>query len=234
MVQLTWGRPEDRSFEVGVDRGVFYPETGPGVAWNGLISVVESPEEAEVTPYYQDGIKTHAKISTQEYSSTLEAYTYPQEFEEYDGLAQMFDGVYIDDQPRRRFNLSYRTSIGDGIDGLKAGYKIHLLYNALALPSTKSYLTTSDTFEVSTFSWGLTSFPTDTPPGFRPSSHFIVDSRLVGPLTLAHLEGILYGTEEENPRLPTALQLFEHFHNRHILYPSSSTYPSSNTYPGGP
>lgn len=233
MSQITWDRLEDRTFESGVDRGVFYPSSRQnGVAWNGLVSINENPTEAMFTPEYQDGVKVYNQATLQEYSATLQAFTYPEEFELCDGIAEYVDGVFVDDQPRTRFHLTYRTMIGNAVDGPRSSYKIHLLYNALALPSTKTYTTYREAQDPSVFSWELTSTPLII-PNHKPASHFIVDSRKTGPLALEHLERILYGRGGGNPRMPTAEQLYSNFDEWRVLYPSLDTYPSPTTYPGG-
>lgn len=230
MAKLNWDKSGDRYFETGVDRGVLYPLTGSGVAWNGLVSVSENPSGGEATPYYSDGIKYLNASGTEEFGGTIEAYTYPDQFAECDGTAS-FNGVSVHQQPRKAFGLSYRTLIGNDLDGTSHAYKIHLIYNALAAPSQIDYGTVDDNPEALTFSWEFTTTPVQPPmsvasplagpavgamaldtSGMTPVSHLTVDSRKAKSDVLKEFENILYGTSSKAPRLPTlseVLNLFE-------------------------
>lgn len=203
MVQLTWNQPGERHFEAGLDRGVLYPDSNTGVAWNGLTSVKAAPSGGEPKPYYIDGVKFLNVPSPEEYSGTIEAYTYPDEFEELDGTVPLFAGVFMNQQIRKSFGLSYRTRLGDDLKGVDDGYKLHLIYNALAAPSEKAYETLGDSPEPMSFSWNFTTTPIDVAPGIRPMAHIMIDSRRVSPLMLGLIERILYGTSSEDPQFMT-------------------------------
>ena len=206
MSQIEWDKTGERYYETGVDHGVLYPSQtdgtySKGVAWNGLSSVNESPSGAEPTPIYADNIKYLNLMSAEEYGATVEAYTYPDEFAECDGSAEITKGVTIGQQPRKKFGLSYRTKLGNDQDGDEHGYKLHLIYGANASPSEKSYSTVSDSPEAITFSWELTTTPVNV-KGFKPTAVLTVDSTKVDKAKLAELEAILYGSAEQEPKLP--------------------------------
>jgi len=207
MAKLVWDKTGERFYETGVKKGVLYPQ-GPGgtypkgVAWNGLISVTESPSGAEVTPIYADNIKYVNLISAEEFGATIEAYTYPDEFAQCDGSAEIAKGVMIGQQSRKPFGLSYVTTLGNDVDGDDYGYKIHIIYGALASPSEKGYSTINDSPEAITFSWEITTTPVEV-TGYKPTACVTIDSTKVDPATLAALEEILYGSDEgSDPRLP--------------------------------
>jgi hypothetical protein len=206
MSKLVWDKIGERFYETGVKKGVLYPQ-GPGgtypkgVAWNGLISVTESPSGAEVTPLYADDIKYLNLISTEEFGATIEAYTYPDEFAQCDGSAEIATGVMIGQQSRKPFGLSYVTTLGNDVDGNDYGYKLHIIYGALAAPSEKGYSTINDSPEAITFSWEITTTPVDV-PGYKPTACITIDSTKVDAAKLAALEEILYGSEESEARLP--------------------------------
>lgn len=195
--KIVWDQLGERLYETGVDRGVLYPQdkTGKypiGVAWNGLTSISEAPSGAEPTPLYADNIKYLNLISAEEFGATIEAYTYPEEFEKCDGSAELKPGVTIGQQPRDGFGLSYRTIIGNDIDGDEHGYKIHLIYGAKAAPSDKGYETINDTPDAITFSWEITTTPVPV-TGFKPTASLTINSTKVAEENLAALEKILYG-----------------------------------------
>lgn len=205
-MKLVWDKIGERLYETGVDRGVLYP-LGPdgdyplGVAWNGLTSVNESPTGAEPSPQYADNIKYLNLFSTEEFGATIEAFTYPPEFEKCDGSAELVPGVSIGQQSRTPFGLSYRTLIGNDTEGTDLGYKIHLIYGAMAAPSEKSYETINDSPDAITFSWEVTTTPVSV-EGFKPTASLVVNSTKVTETALKALEDILYGTTENDPRLP--------------------------------
>lgn len=206
MSKIVWDKIGERFYETGVDRGVLYvqDEQGnypKGVAWNGLIGVTESPTGAEPTPLYADNIKYLNLISVEEFEASIEAYTYPEEFEECDGSAELVPGVTIGQQPRKTFGLCYRTKLGNDLEGDDYGYKLHLIYGAKAAPSEKGYETINDSPDAITFSWDITTTPVPV-TGFKPTSTLVIDSTKVDPEKLAALEEILYGSEEEDARLP--------------------------------
>ena len=203
---IKWDQPGKRLYETGVDRGVLYPKTSgeapypKGVAWNGLTAVTESPSGAEATPLYADNIKYLNLMSAEEFGGTIEAYTYPEEFEACDGSASIATGVSIGQQARTEFGLCDRTKLGND-DTAKEGYKIHIVYNALAAPSEKAYATVSDTPEAITFSWEFTTTPVKV-EGFKDTATVTIDSTKADKSKLEALEAILYGSGEEDARLP--------------------------------
>ncbi len=206
MAKLVWDKIGERFYETGVKKGVLYPQ-GPGgtyqkgVVWNGLISVTESPSGAEPTPIYADNIKYLNLMSAEEFGATIEAYTYPDEFAQCDGSAEIATGVMIGQQSRKPFGLSYVTTLGNDVDGNDYGYKLHIIYGALAAPSEKGYSTINDSPDAITFSWEITTTPVSV-TGFKPTASITIDSTKVDPTKLAALEAILYGGEETEARLP--------------------------------
>ena len=205
MARLVWDKTGERFYETGVRQGVLYPMVDgaypKGVAWNGLTAVTESPSGAESTALYADDIKYLNLRSTEEFGATIEAYTYPKEFEECDGSAELAAGVTIGQQPRKSFGLSYRTALGNDVENENHGYKLHLLYGATASPSEKAYSTTSVSPEAITFSWEVTTVPVNV-EGFKPTALLTIDSTKVDPAKLTALEDILYGKAETEARLP--------------------------------
>lgn len=205
MARLVWDKTGERFYETGVRQGVLYPMVDgaypKGVAWNGLTAVTESPSGAESTALYADDIKYLNLRSTEEFGATIEAYTYPKEFEECDGSAELAAGVTIGQQPRKSFGLSYRTALGNDVENENHGYKLHLIYGATASPSEKAYATISDSPEAITFSWEVTTVPVNV-EGFKPTALLTIDSTKVDPAKLTALEDILYGKAEAEARLP--------------------------------
>lgn len=206
MSKLTWDATGERRYEAGVEKGVLYPiQAGAkytkGVAWNGLTTVTESPSGAEPTPLYADNIKYLTLVSAEEFGGTIEAYTYPEEFAECDGSVELAPGVYIGQQDRKVFGMSYVTNLGDDVKGANAGYKIHLIYGALAAPAEKAYASINDSPEATTFSWEFTTTPVSA-NGFKPTSLITIDSTKVDATKLAALEAALYGTDEKEAYLP--------------------------------
>jgi hypothetical protein len=205
MAILTWDGVGERLYETGVDRGVLYiPTAGvydTGYAWNGLVSVTESPSGAEATPQYADNIKYLNLVSAEEFGATIEAFTYPTAFALVDGTAQPSAGVSIGQQPRKSFGFSYRTKVGNDTVGADYGYKLHLVYGALAAPSEKAFNTVNDSPEAITFSWEITTSPVAV-TGFKPTAILTIDSTKVLAANLMALEEALYGTAGTNARLP--------------------------------
>lgn len=206
MSKLVWDKTGERFYETGVDHGVLYPiQAGglynKGVVWNGLTAVTESPSGAEATALYADNIKYLNLISAEEFGATIEAYTYPDEFAECDGSAELATGVYIGQQPRKTFGLCYRTVIGNDVDNDSFGYKLHLIYGALAAPSEKGYSTINDSPEAITFSWEVKTTPVNV-TGCKPTACLTIDSTKVDKDKLAALEAILYGNESTEAKLP--------------------------------
>lgn len=207
MAVLTWDDVGDRFYETGVDHGVLYiPDVAgvydDGVSWNGLVSVQETPSGAEATPTYADNIKYLNLISLEEFGATIEAYTYPPEFAPFDGLVVPQPGVAVGQQARNQFGLSYRTRIGNDLEGDSLGYKLHLVYGCNATPSEKAYNTVNDSPEAITFSWEITTTPAPV-TGLRPTSLITIDSTVVAPADLLALETLLYGAVATEPSLPT-------------------------------
>lgn len=206
MSKIVWDKTGERFYETGVDRGVLYVQDDQGnypngVAWNGLIGVTESPTGAEATPIYADNIKYLNLMSVEEFEASIEAYTYPEEFEECNGSAELAPGVTLGQQPRKTFGLCYRTKLGNDLEGDDYGYKLHLIYGAKAAPTEKGYETINDSPDAITFSWDITTTPVPV-TGFKPTSTLVIDSTKVTPEKLVALEEILYGSEEEDARLP--------------------------------
>ena len=205
MARLVWDKTGERVYETGVRQGVLYPMVGgaypKGVAWNGLTAVTESPSGAEATPIYADDIKYLNLYSTEEFGATIEAYTYPKEFEECDGSAEIAVGVTIGQQTRKSFGMCYRTVIGNDVENEAHGYKLHIIYGATASPSEKAYATINDSPEAITFSWEVTTVPVNV-DGFKPTASLTIDSTKVDSAKLTALEDILYGKGETEARLP--------------------------------
>lgn len=197
MSRLEWDKTSERLYETGVKMGVLYPQesgTYPkGVAWNGLTAVTESPSGAEATALYADDVKYLNLMSAEEFGATIEAYTYPDEFAQCDGSAELTKGVTIGQQKRKAFGMCYRTVLGNDTDNNDYGYKLHLIYGALAAPSEKAYATINDSPEAITFSWEVTTTPVNV-AGFKPTASITIDSTKVDKTKLKALEDILYGT----------------------------------------
>ena len=206
MSKIVWDAIGEHTFETGVRNGVLYLKDAEGaysngVAWNGLTSVSESPEGAEPTDLYADDIKYLTLMSAENFKATIEAYTYPVEFEECDGSATIAKGVVIGQQSRKPFGLCYRTSIGNDTDGNEHGYKLHIVYGCQASPSEKQYSTINDSPEAITFSWEVNTTPVNV-NGKKPTATLIIDSTKADKAKLTALEAILYGSESTEPRLP--------------------------------
>lgn len=202
---LTWDQTGERLYETGVQKGVLYVQEGgaypKGVAWNGLTAVTESPSGAEPTALYADDIKYLNLMSNEEFGATIEAYMYPDEFGVCDGSASLVEGVSIGQQARKAFGLCYRTTVGNDTDGNEHGYKLHLIYGALAAPSEKAYATINDSPEAITFSWELTTTPVAV-TGHKPTACLTIDSTKVSEAAMAAIEAALYGSAEKEAYLP--------------------------------
>ena len=228
MAELKWDQDTQRLYETGTSHGVLYPKKNDGtydkgVAWNGLTAVSESPSGAEETALYADDKKYLSLRSAEEFGATIEAYTYPDEWAECDGSAALDanGGIMIGQQVRRGFGLCYRTVIGNDAQGDNYGYKIHLIYNAMASPSEKSYATINDSPEAITFSWEMTTTPIEFKKDLRPSATLVIDSTKVAPATLTAINNMLYGTDPvegtngdpgtagTDPKLPTPAEIIE-------------------------
>lgn len=204
--KLVWDQTGEKTYETGTKQGVLYPQSSTGeytlgVAWNGLTAVTESPSGAEATAIYADDIKYLSIMSAEEFGATIEAYTYPKEFEQCDGSAELTEGVTIGQQNRLPFGMSYVTTIGNDTAGNAYGYKLHIIYGCLASPSEKAYATINDSPEAITFSWEVTTTPVNV-TGHKPTSSLVLDSTKVSAAKMKAIEDILYGTETVEPRLP--------------------------------
>jgi hypothetical protein len=204
-MKLTWDAVGEKKYETGVKKGVLYPQSGgaypKGVAWNGLTAVTEKPTGAEVTKLYANDAVYGSLQSAEEFEATVEAYTYPEEFEACDGSKELVPGVYIGQQERQPFGLSYVTTVGNDTEGLTHGYKIHLVYGAVAKPSEKAHNTINESPEATTMSWDMSTTPVPV-DGFKPTAHLVIDSTKFEAEKMAALEALLYGTESEEAKLP--------------------------------
>ena len=222
MSKIVWDKTGDHLYETGVKQGVIYPQStggtySKGVAWNGLTAVTESPSGAEATALYADDIKYLNLLSVEEFGATVEAYTYPDEFAECDGSAEIATGVSIGQQKRKAFGMCYKTTLGNDVDGNEHGYKLHIIYGAMAAPTEKGYATINDSPEAITFSWELTTTPVSV-TGAKPTASLVIDSTKANPTKLKALEEILYGkdgtgeggkTGGVDPRLPLPDEIAE-------------------------
>jgi len=207
MTKLQWDQVGTREYETGVDRGVLYLPNNLGVydsgfAWNGLVTVTEAPTGADAHPQYADNIKYLNLMAAEQFGATIDAFTYPDEFAECDGTVEPVPGLRIGQQNRKLFGLSYRTLLGNDLEGTAHGYKIHLVYGAQAAPSQKAYGTVNDSPAPITFSWAVTTTPVDAGVGNKPTATITLDSTVLDATAFAELEDILYGTAGADPRLP--------------------------------
>lgn len=206
MAKIVWDESGKRLYETGVKNGVLYIQNekgayNKGVAWNGLTAVTESPSGAEATPLYADDIKYLELFSAEEFGATIEAYTYPEEFEACDGSASLGTGVTIGQQDRKTFGLCYRTVLGNDVKSNEYGYKLHLIYGAKAAPSEKGYQTINDSPEAITFSWEVTTTPVNV-AGFKPTASVTIDSTKIDSEKLKKIEDMLYGDGTSEAKLP--------------------------------
>lgn len=221
MAAITWDEVGKREYETGVDHGVLYPLSASntydtGVAWNGLISISENPSGAESSPKYADNIKYLDMTSAEEFGCTIEAFTYPPEFELCDGTAELAPGVTVSQQARQTFGLSYRTKVGNDTEGNEHGYKLHLVYGAKAAPTQKQYQTINESPEPITFSWEVTTTPvvvkainSKTKKPFAPTAHLTINSATIDPQKLKTIEEMLYGGGSNgSPKLPTPDEIY--------------------------
>ena len=212
MARIEWDKTGERFYETGVDHGVLYvlnTTTGvydDGVAWNGLTSVSESPSGAEANPQYADNIKYLNLVSAETFGATIEAFTYPKEFEACDGYAEIAPGAVVGQQNRATFGFSYRTKVGNELNG-DLGYKIHLIYGALAAPSERAYATVNESPEAMTMSWEITTTPVAV-EGHRPTASITLDSRTIAQAKMAAIEDVLYGgSGATKPKLPLPAEI---------------------------
>lgn len=215
MTALTWDDIGQRFYETGVDHGVLYvpDEDGvyqPGVAWNGLTTVTESPSGAESSPQFADNIKYLNLVSAEDFGATIEAFTYPPEWAQCDGSAAPSVGVTLGQQGRKLFGFCYRTRFGNDNEGTDYGYKLHLVWGAQAAPSERAYASINDSPEAIAFSWAITTTPVPV-TGYKPAASMTITSTEVDSENLAALEAILYGSEGIDPRLPLPDEIIEIF-----------------------
>lgn len=213
MARLIWDEVGQRFFETGVKNGVLYVQNNDGsyangVVWNGLTAITESPSGAEETPLYADDVKYLTLRSAEEFGATIEAFTYPEEFEQCDGSALIADGVTIGQQARKAFGLCYRTAVGNDIQGQEFSYKLHIIYGCTVAPSEKSYSTINDNPEAITFSWELSTVPVPV-DGFKPTASLVIDANKVEPGKLQLLENALFGDAENEAKLLLPNQIME-------------------------
>ena len=230
MTRVIWDQVGERLYETGVDHGVLYiPDAGgvydTGFVWNGLTTVTESPSGGEASPQFADNIKYLNLVSVEEFGATIEAFTYPLEFGQCDGTESPEPGITLGQQARKSFGLAYRTRIGNDVEGDSLGYKLHLVYGALAKPSEKAYGTVNDSPEAITFSWEVTTTPVDV-VGYKPTASMTIDSTTVDPDALADLEAALYGGIGTDPRLPTPTEVIAFFSG--TLTEATPTEPTFN------
>lgn len=210
MTMLSWGVVGERIYETGVDRGVLYLDNANGVAWNGLISVGQKSIGGEAQAYYIDGFKYLNRISNEEFGGTIEAYTYPDEFAECDGSVYTPYGFMVAQQSRKPFGLTYRTRVGNDVNASSHGYKIHLIYNALASPADRVYKSIGDNPEPITFAWDFTTTPVAI-PGYKPTAHITIDTTKTTPRFIKLIEEFIYGSATSDPKLPTPQELITLF-----------------------
>lgn len=215
MPRIEWDKSGEKLYETGCDQGVvFVKDTsgkyGIGVPWNGLIGVDESPSGGEANPFYADNQKYLNLMSAEEFAYTIKAYMFPEEFEVCDGCAEPEDGVILTQQSRREFGFSYRTLIGNDTENTDHGYKIHLVYNSLAAPSSKSNNTVNESPEAQEFSWEVSTTPVKV-AGYKPVAHAVIDSTRADPIKLKALEDLIYGTEDQEATLPTPEEVIAMF-----------------------
>ena len=236
MTRLAWDQVGEKRYETGVDRGVLYLPNNLGVyntgfAWNGLTSVTESPSGAESNKQYADNTVYANLKSAEEFGGTIEAFTYPVEFEQCDGTASPVAGVSFGQQGRKTFGLAYRTLIGNDLDGTDYGYKLHLIYGADAAPSEKAFSTVNDSPEAITFSWEITTTPVDVGTlggtAYKPLASITIDSTKVDADALADLENLLYGTAGTDPQLPLPAQVYALFSG--TITEATPTAPTYNS-----
>ena len=213
MARLIWDEVGQRFFETGVKNGVLYVQNNDGsyangVVWNGLTAITESPSGAEETPLYADDVKYLTLRSAEEFGATIEAFTYPEEFEQCDGSAQIAAGITVGQQARKAFGLCYRTAVGNDIQGQEFSYKLHILYGCTVAPSEKSYSTINDNPEAITFSWELSTVPVPV-DGFKPTASLIIDANKVDAGKLQLLENTLFGDAENEATLLLPNQIME-------------------------
>lgn len=206
MSRIEWNKPGERTFEAGVDQGVLYPRLGPGVPWNGLITVSEDTSGGDIESLYYDGLKYLDVVAAEDFSATIDAFSAPVEFSACDGSKMLSPGLFVSQQPRKPFGMSYRTLKGNDLEGTDYGYKIHIVYNCMAAPAQKSNATISDNVEAGTRSWEISTVP-PLASTFKPTAHIVLDSTMIEPYAMKQVEGLLYGRRGADAYLPTVDEL---------------------------
>lgn len=213
MSRIDWNLPGQHRFESGLDRGVLYPGVGPGVPWNGLVSVSENSGGGDVEPLYFDGVKYLDVVASNDFSAQLEAFAAPLEFGPCEGEKMLSPGLFVTQQPRQTFGLCYRTLLGNDLVGTEYGYKLHLVWNCTAAPSGRTNATLGASVTAGTRSWTIETVP---PPAstFKPTAHIVLDSTLIDPYAMEQVEALLYGHDGADPYLPSVAQLVTTLNSR--------------------
>lgn len=234
MTKLQWDQVGERLYEAGLDRGVLYLSDGTGVPWNGLTSVEEDMSGDGSTPAYYDGVKYLDIPSIGDYEATLSALTYPDEFLEYEGISSLGNGLFVDGQDSKLFGLSYRTLVGNAVDGTDHGYKIHLVYNLTSVMNASNFETLNETLNPQLFKWRIMGVPQEA-LNYRPTAHVIFDSRYLNAEMFEALEAMLYGDADDNPTIPSISELldFVTFFGPKLINPNSVTGLSTLTNGNG-
>lgn len=206
MPRVTWDSLGTRTFHTGVDRGMLYTDPSVAVPWPGLVSVTEAPVGGDAQPFYLDGRKVSNRPSGESFGATIEAMSAPQEFASCAGKLRLSPGLYAGDQPKPKFDFSYRTLIGNDVQGAQFGYKLHLVFGATAQVTDVTRGTINAGSAAATRSWNISTVPL-TPKGYRPTSHFIFDSRYTNVFTRTRLENMLYGDSNSDPHMPTLVEI---------------------------
>ena len=215
MTSLEWDKVENRYFQAGLDRGVLYPPIGSGIPWNGLTKVEEDLGDESAQGFYIDGVKYMDAQTMSDYTASMNAFTYPDEFLEFEGIQQLGRGLYVDGQSVKQFGLSYRTGIGNAVNP-DLGYRIHILYNLTATPDDKEFNTQGGDSDIIEFGWNITAL-SEPIVGYRPTAHAIIDSRWMTPQLLKELEGILYGDDTQDAQLPPLADLMAMLLEWHLI-----------------
>jgi hypothetical protein len=206
MPTITWNGVGERVYHTGVDRGVLYPTDNPGVPWNGLVNVTAKPVYGNPQPFYLDGQKIQNIPGNEDFSATIEAFAAPLEFAPCAGRLHMSTGLFAGDQPKQTFGFTYRTLIGNDVNGVSFAYQIHIVYGATAQLSNFTHATNDDSPQASAYSWTITTVPINI-TDYRSSAHIIFDSRFNDEATMSAVENILYGSDSADPRLLTAEEI---------------------------
>lgn len=215
MSELVWDDVGTRTYETGLDKGVLYLPSGAAVPWNGLVSIVEKFDKS-VSPVYYDGMKIVDYVSLGDFAASMKAITYPDEFLEIEGLGKARGGLFLGDQRPQSFGLSYRTQVGNDVEGDVSGYKIHVLYNLTAIPNDKSYMTVAGGTSPTEFEWDITAVPEEF-AGYRPTAQIIIKTADLEPFVLQGLEDMLYGSPTTTPYLPPMLDLITYLTETYVI-----------------